>query len=347
VYHDAEEGPTHEEGAGELRTPDRDRHATITASTRGMAGVATVAAAAAAVAKGEGQTPYSSAIAIAIDATDTAVLAAGVEQQPAFTPHAASPVESGAATPSLEAGGSTYVPSATLAAALSNTAALGGVSVLHSTTQMHVDKSLKHAEVPAPAVSLPPDPDRTDAYPRSFFPMAHDRLLGLGALRGTFDESRRRCVLRPCFRCVRVACGTRWGGKGLRGPHWCCCCCAFLALFLYFSVYQHARLILLLLVHCVVKWKTLAGCSHVVRVHQFLRFASLVWFCLHCRSLLCSCMASPAPTRQLPFHSSADHVVHSSPQKPGHGLLGLRSRCSFILPLLFALLRGRCDIMFA
>ena len=51
--------------------------------------------------------------------------------------------------------------------------------------------------------------------------------------------------------------------------------------------------------------------------------------------------------RQLPFHSSADHVMHRSKHKPGYGLLKLRSRCSFIMPMVFALLRGRTLVLMA
>lgn len=51
--------------------------------------------------------------------------------------------------------------------------------------------------------------------------------------------------------------------------------------------------------------------------------------------------------RQLPFHSSADHVMHRSKHKPGYGLLALRSRCSFIMPLLYALLQGRTVVVMA
>eukprot|EP00039_Didymoeca_costata_P007557 m.101197 g.101197 ORF g.101197 m.101197 type:complete len:783 (-) comp13735_c0_seq1:1363-3711(-) len=51
--------------------------------------------------------------------------------------------------------------------------------------------------------------------------------------------------------------------------------------------------------------------------------------------------------RKLPFHSSADHVAHASEHKPGYGLLSLRQRCSFIVQLVYALMRGRTVVIHA
>ena len=51
--------------------------------------------------------------------------------------------------------------------------------------------------------------------------------------------------------------------------------------------------------------------------------------------------------RKLPFHSSADHVAHTSQHKPGFGLLTLQARCSYLPHLLFALLSGRMVVVLA
>jgi hypothetical protein len=41
-----------------------------------------------------------------------------------------------------------------------------------------------HPEQPAPALSMAADHLTADPYPRSFFPMAHDRLMAMAAIRG-------------------------------------------------------------------------------------------------------------------------------------------------------------------